>query len=182
VSITNSRLGNQVVTYQADLLNIYNADIHDHVKIGTFTEIGGATIGEGTVISAFCFICPGVVIGKNCFVGPRTTFLNDTYPSIKQDFVPETTIVEDDCVIGGCVTILPGIHIGKGAKIAAGAVVTSDVAAGATVLGFPARPRDDVWTSREVPNCTEDSDYIETKGMKTLIRYKNNTVDKLKNR
>ena len=156
MAINNSRLGTQVGTYQADLINIYNSDIADHVKIGAFSEIGGASVGEGTVVSAFCFICPGVAIGKNCFIGPRTTFLNDTYPSIKEHFVPEKTIVEDDVIIGGGVTILPGIKIGKGAKIAAGAVITSDVPAGMTMLGFPARQNDVVWK----PEVKEEEDSL----------------------
>lgn len=165
MSVVNSRLGTQVVTYQADLINVYNSDIGNHVKVGTFTEIGGAVIGEGTVISAFCFICSGVTIGKNCFVGPRTTFLNDTYPSIKDNFVPEITTVEDDVIIGGCVTVLPGVHIGKGAKIAAGAVVTSDVAAGTTVLGFPARVRDDVWNPMDAAGKLDEPVFCEEKSV-----------------
>ena len=168
MSITNSRLGNQVQTYQADLLNIYNADIQDHVRVGTFTEIGGATIGEGTVISAFCFVCPGVTIGKNCFIGTRTTFLNDTSPGIKENFVPESTVVEDNVIIGAGCIITAGVKIGKGAKIMDGAIVTGDVAAGTTVLGFTAGASADV--ERHSPAVPEHIDkhtiFVKAEDMK----------------
>jgi acetyltransferase-like isoleucine patch superfamily enzyme len=147
----NSRFGSQVGTYNAEIINIYNSDIGDRVKIGSFTEIGGAIIGADTTISAFVFICPGVIIGERCFIGPRVTFTNHKYPKIDPDFIPEKTIVEDDVVIGAGVLVLPGITIGKGAKIGAGAVLTGDVASGTTVMGFPARERNDIWVEGTPP-------------------------------
>ena len=143
--VINSKLGTQVQTHHSDLINIYDSVLGDRVKVGTFVELGGCNVGAGTVISSFCFVCPGVTLGENCFLGPHVVFLNDSYPSIKDDFVPEKTIVGDNVIIGGGATILPGLVIGDGAKIGAGAIVTRNVAPGATVLGFPARPRDDVW-------------------------------------
>jgi hypothetical protein len=72
--------------------------------------------------------------------------LNDLYPSIKGDeFIPNGVTIEDDVIIGGCCTILPGVTIGKGARVGAGAVVTKNVPPNTTVVGFPAQERDDVW-------------------------------------
>jgi acetyltransferase-like isoleucine patch superfamily enzyme len=141
----NSRIGNYVICHNEALANVYKSDIHNNVKIGCFSEIGGSTIGEGTIVSAFCFIPPGTVIGKNCFIGPRFTATNHRVPEIDLNFVPEGVTIEDDVIIGACVTVLAGVTIGKGAKIGMGAVILNDVPAGAVVVGFPAQEREDVW-------------------------------------
>ena len=149
--IINSRLSEQVVCYHAELINIYNASIGAHTKIGDFTEIGGSDIGDNCVISAYVFIPPGCRVGNDVFIGPKTALLNDLQPSIKgADFIPNGVTIEDGAILGACCTILPGVTIGKNARVAAGALVTRDVPENTTVLGFPARPRDDVWVPPKV--------------------------------
>jgi acetyltransferase-like isoleucine patch superfamily enzyme len=141
----NCRLGKEVQCYNENLVNLYNSDVKDNVKIGCFSELGGTTVGEGTIISAFCFLPPGTVVGRNCFIGPRFTATNHRVPEIDPNFVPEGVTIEDDVIIGACVTALAGITIGKGAKIGMGAVLLNDVPPNTTVIGFPAQERDDVW-------------------------------------
>jgi UDP-2-acetamido-3-amino-2,3-dideoxy-glucuronate N-acetyltransferase len=113
--------------------------IHDSVEIGagctihTFCWIGpNVRIGDRTKVQAFCFIPEGVVIGSDCFIGPRVTFTNDKHPP-SLDW--QETTVEDHVSIGASVTILPGVTIGYGAKIGAGALIIHDVAPGAEVVG-----------------------------------------------
>lgn len=120
--------------------NLYGCVIGDDVSIGSFTEIrAGVTIGAGCRIQAHVFIPEGITIGKNVFIGPSVVFTNDKYPSIKQEFVPEKTYIEDDVAIGAGAVILPGIRIGKGALIGAGAVVVKNVPSNTVVAGNPAR-------------------------------------------
>lgn len=118
---------------------ILNCHIEDGCTIHAPVWIGnGVRIGEGTKIQAFVFIPECVVIGKNVFIGPHVCFTNDRYPpSNRQDWAP--TIVQDDVSIGAGAVITPGITIGEGARIAAGAVVTKDVPPGTHVRGVPAR-------------------------------------------
>ena len=120
-----------------------NNGIHESVEIGAYTEIGdGVMIGAHSVVAAMCFLPPGVVIGQNCFIGPRVTFTNDKMPRAHNTgYEQKSTIVEDCATIGAAAVILPGICIGKGALVGAGAVVTKDVAAGTVVYGNPAKTR-----------------------------------------
>ena len=142
----NCRLGKNIQAYNENLINAYDSDIGDGTRIGSFSEIGGAVVGKDCVISAYVFICPACKIGDRVFLGPGTKLLNDLYPSIKGDeFVPNGVIIEDDVIVGGCCTILPGVTIGKGARVGAGAVVTKSVPPNTTVIGFPAQEREDVW-------------------------------------
>jgi UDP-2-acetamido-3-amino-2,3-dideoxy-glucuronate N-acetyltransferase len=105
--------------------------IHAPVWIGN-----GVVIGPRTKVQAFAFIPPGVTIGADVFVGPHVCFTNDKYPPGQRiDWLP--TIVEDRVSIGAGAVILPGIRLGAGCRIAAGAVVTKDVAPGE--LSFGAR-------------------------------------------
>ena len=124
----------------AVLLNLYECTIGKHCKIGSFTEIGPAVIGDNVNIGAFCFIPEGVKIGNSVFIGPRVTFLNDKHPPSNGAWrrEPETCVC-DGAVIGGGAVILPGVTIGTGAMVGAGSVVTKDVPAGTTVYGNPAR-------------------------------------------
>lgn len=147
----NCRLGKNIQAYHEDLINAYNSDIGDGTRIGSFSEIGGAVVGKDCVIGAYVFICPSCKIGDRVFLGPGTKLLNDLYPSIKgEEFVPNGVIIEDDVIVGGCCTILPGVTIGKGARVGAGAVVTKNVPPNTTVIGFPAQERDDVWQSNGI--------------------------------
>ncbi len=120
--------------------NFYHCQIDDNVFIGPFVEIQeGAVVGAETRIQSHTFICTGVTIGKKCFISHGVVFINDKRPVVNNpDWKAAHTIIEDGVNIGSNATILP-VRIGKGATIGAGAVVTKDVPAGATVVGNPGR-------------------------------------------
>ncbi|HTD67262.1 MAG TPA: acyltransferase [Candidatus Limnocylindria bacterium] len=131
-------------------VNLYGCTIGDDVRIGTFVEIQkGAVIGNGCKISSHTFICEGVTLEDEVFVGHNVTFINDRLPRATNDegvpksdaeWTCETTLVKRRASIGSGVTVMCGITIGEGALIGAGSVVTKDVPAGAIVAGNPARP------------------------------------------
>jgi acetyltransferase-like isoleucine patch superfamily enzyme len=133
-------------------VNLYGCRIGDGSQIGAFVEIQrGASIGERCKISSHTFICEGVTIEDECFIGHGVMFINDRRPKAvnadgslqaREDWTCETTIVRRRASIGSGATILCGITIGEGALVGAGAVVTRDVPAGATVAGVPARLSD----------------------------------------
>ena len=127
-----------------DFVNLYECTLGDEVFVGPFVEIQrGVIVGEKTKVSSHSFLCEGVEIGKNCFIGHGVMFTNDKYDSKKPnegDWILRKTIVHDDVRIGSNATILPVI-IGKGAIIGAGSVVTCDVPAGAVVMGNPAKSK-----------------------------------------
>jgi len=128
-------------------VNLYGCAIDDDTKIGTFVEIQkNASVGKRCKISSHTFICEGVHIGDDVFVGHGVMFTNDKRPRatdngqpITDNWVLEETIVENGASIGSNVTIVCGVRIGAGALIGAGAVVTRDVPPNATVAGNPAR-------------------------------------------
>ena len=112
----------------------------ESTKIGAYCDIGEPNIGQDCKIQCHVSIPPGWVIGNRVFIGPGARFANDRHPNIdKEDFKPETGIIENDVVIGMGALILPGIKIGQRAVIGAGAVVLKDVEPGQTVVGNPAR-------------------------------------------
>ena len=141
------KLGRDVTIY--DFVNLYGCEIGDESKIGTFVEIQkGARIGKRVKISSHTFICEGVTIEDQVFIGHNVAFINDLYPRATTplgelqapadwDVVP--TIVRKGASIGSGATILCGVEIGEGAIIGAGSVVTRDVAAGMIVAGNPAK-------------------------------------------
>jgi UDP-2-acetamido-3-amino-2,3-dideoxy-glucuronate N-acetyltransferase len=139
-------LGQDVIIH--GFVNLYGCRIGDNTKIGTFVEIQrGAVIGSRCKISSHTFICDGVHIEDECFIGHNVTFINDTYPLAinaqgelqgATDWVCIPTFVRRGASIGSSATLLCGITIGEGAIVGAGAMVTHDVPPGAIVVGNPA--------------------------------------------
>ncbi|HEY6290577.1 MAG TPA: acyltransferase [Terriglobia bacterium] len=130
-------------------INLYGCEVGDQTKIGAFVEVQkNATIGRRCKISSHTFICEGVTIEDNVFVGHGVTFINDTYPratssqgelQTEQDWQVGTTLVKRGASIGSGSTILSNVVIGENALIGAGSVVTKDVPNDAVVAGNPAR-------------------------------------------
>jgi acetyltransferase-like isoleucine patch superfamily enzyme len=141
------KLGRDVKIYS--FVNLYGCEIGDETKIGAFVEIQkGARIGARVKVSSHTFICEGVTIEDEVFVGHGVMFINDRYPraateqgrlQTEADWVCTPTLVKRGASIGSNATILCGVTIGEGAMIGAGAVVTHDVPPRAIVAGNPAR-------------------------------------------
>jgi acetyltransferase-like isoleucine patch superfamily enzyme len=136
--------------HHPDLVNLYGCQVGDDTRIGAFVEIQkNATIGSLCKISSHTFICEGVEIGDEVFVGHGVMFINDLYPRAtaagglqsEADWKVIPTYVRKGASIGSGAVILGGITIGERALIGAGAVVTKDVPADAVVAGVPARVR-----------------------------------------
>jgi UDP-2-acetamido-3-amino-2,3-dideoxy-glucuronate N-acetyltransferase len=148
------RLGEGVIIYHPDLVNLYGCDIGDGCKIGAFVEIRKQVkIGHNVKIQAFAFIPEGVTIEDGVFIGPHACFTNDKYPRAvnpdgslmePSDWEVVPSLVKQGASIGANATILGGITIGEYAMVGAGAVVTHDVPGYAVVLGVPARVVGDV--------------------------------------
>ncbi len=130
-------------------VNLYGCEIGDDVKIGTFVEIQkGVKIGNRCKISSHTFICEGVTLEDEVFIGHNVTFINDRHPhatdgnghlQTEADWECIRTLVKRGASIGSGATLLCGITVGENAMIGAGSVVTKDVPPGATVAGNPAR-------------------------------------------
>jgi UDP-2-acetamido-3-amino-2,3-dideoxy-glucuronate N-acetyltransferase len=141
------RLGRDVRVF--GFVNLYGCEVGDDVKIGTFVEIQrGARIGNRCKISSHTFICEGVTIEDEVFIGHGVTFTNDRYPRATNpdgsvqtaaDWACVGTVVRRGASIGSGATLLCGITIGERAIVGAGSVVTKDVPPGAVVAGNPAR-------------------------------------------
>ncbi|MFA5806380.1 MAG: acyltransferase [Melioribacteraceae bacterium] len=146
-NINNVKLGKDVKIF--DFVNLYGCSIDDGSKVGTFVEIQkNATIGKNCKISTHTFICEGVHIEDNVFVGHNVTFINDKYPrsanadgslQTETDWQVVETFVKKGASIGSSSTILCGVTIGENAIVGAGAVVTKDVPPNTIVAGVPAR-------------------------------------------
>jgi acetyltransferase-like isoleucine patch superfamily enzyme len=130
-------------------INLYGCKIGDNTKIGAFVEIQkGAVIGKNCKISSHTFICEGVTVQDDVFIGHGVTFVNDTYPravnregslQTEDDWQVERTLVEKGASIGSGSTILANVTIGENAIIGAGAIVTKDVSPNSIVVGNPSR-------------------------------------------
>ena len=133
----------------AKFVNLYGCEVGDDTKIGTFVEIQkNAVVGKRCKISSHTFVCEGVVIEDNVFIGHGVMFINDTYPrattaggtlQTEADWKVERTVVKRGASIGSGATILANTCIGENALVGAGSVVTKDVPANAIVAGNPAR-------------------------------------------
>jgi acetyltransferase-like isoleucine patch superfamily enzyme len=143
------QLGKEVRIHHPDLVNLYGCVVGDETGVGAFVEIQvGAKIGSRCKISSHTFICEGVTIEDEVFVGHGVMFINDRFPSATTeegrpqgpaDWKVEPTRVCRGVSIGSNATILCGVTIGQGATIGAGSVVTRDVAPNAVMAGVPAR-------------------------------------------
>lgn len=142
-------LGNNVNIRHPYLVNLYGCIVGDDTRLGTFVEIQkGASVGARCKISSHTFICEGVTIEDEVFIGHGVMFTNDLYPravsetgapQTAEDWEVVTTVVRRGASIGSNATILPGLRIGVGAIVGAGAVVTRDVPDHAILAGSPAR-------------------------------------------
>ncbi|MGD9899084.1 MAG: acyltransferase [Calditrichaceae bacterium] len=132
-----------------NFVNLYGCKIGDNSKIGTFVEIQkGAVVGRNCKISSHTFICEGVSIEDDVFIGHNVTFINDVYPKAtagngklqtEDDWVCIKTYIKRGASIGSSATLLCGITVGENAIVGAGSVVTKDVPPNTIVAGNPAR-------------------------------------------
>jgi acetyltransferase-like isoleucine patch superfamily enzyme len=142
-------LGENVKIFHPSLVNLYGCRVGDETKIGAFVEIQkNSTIGARCKISSHTFICEGVEIEDEVFIGHGVMFTNDRFPrattdggglQTEADWAVEPTRIRRGASIGSNVTIVCGITVGEGALVGAGAVVTRDVPPHAVVAGVPAR-------------------------------------------
>jgi acetyltransferase-like isoleucine patch superfamily enzyme len=143
-------------------INLYGCEIGDDTKVGAFVEIQkNATVGKRCKVSSHTFVCEGVVIEDNVFIGHGVTFINDSYPrattaggqlQTEADWKVERTVIRRGASIGSGVTILSNITIGENAIVGAGSVVTKDVPSNSIVAGNPARILRYIEESKEDPH------------------------------
>jgi len=143
-------------------INLYGCEIGDDTKIGAFVEVQkNARVGKSCKISSHTFICEGVVIEDDVFIGHGVTFTNDTYPrattsggtlQTEADWKVEPTVVRKGSSIGSGATLLPNISVGENAIVGAGSVVTKDVPPNAIVVRNPARVLRYIQARLEDPN------------------------------
>ena len=144
---SNVELGENVVLQ--DFINLYGCRIGDHTKIGPFVEVQrNASVGRNCKIQSHSFICEGVTIEDEVFIGHGVMFINDRYPraateagrlQTESDWAVVQTLVKKGAAIGSNATILCGVTVGEGAIVGAGSVVTKDVPARTVVAGNPAK-------------------------------------------
>ena len=142
-------LGSGVKIFHPDLVNLYGCSIGDETKVGSFVEIQkNVSVGARCKISSHSFLCEGVAIEDEVFIGHGVMFINDRVPrataaggalQTEEDWTVGPTRIRRGASIGSGAVILCGVTVGEGALVGAGAVVTRDVAAGEVVAGVPAR-------------------------------------------
>lgn len=146
--VTNAKLGENVLIFHPDLVNLYGCTIGAETKIGTFVEIQkNVHVGSRCKISSHTFICEGVTIEDEVFIGHGVMFINDREPRAtldgslqsEADWIVIPTHICKGASIGSGAVIMCGIKVGERALIGAGAVVTKDVPSGMVVAGVPAR-------------------------------------------
>jgi UDP-2-acetamido-3-amino-2,3-dideoxy-glucuronate N-acetyltransferase len=152
-------LGKNVVIHQPELVNLYGCSIGDGTRVGAFVEVQkGVRIGRNCKISSHSFLCTGVSLADGVFVGHGVIFINDLYPQAtnaddtlqtEADWRVIDTCVQERASIGSNATILGGVTIGRGALVAAGAVVTKDVPEYGIAAGVPARIVGDIREKRK---------------------------------
>ena len=141
------KLGKNVKVF--DFVNLYGCEIDDNSKVGAFVEIQkGVKVGKNVKISTHTFICEGVTIEDDVFIGHNVSFINDKYPhatsqggqlQTEADWNVVPTVVKRKASIGTSATIMCGVTIGEGAIVGAGSVVTKDIPPNVIVAGVPAR-------------------------------------------
>ena len=146
-NINDVVLGKDVKIF--DFVNLYGCSIGDNSKVGTFVEIQkNSVIGKNCKISSHTFICEGVEIEDNVFVGHNVTFINDKYPRAtntdgsmqsEKDWKVVKTFIKRGATIGSSATILCGVTVGENAVVGAGSVVTKDIPPNAVAAGVPAK-------------------------------------------
>jgi len=146
-------LGDRVTIYHPELVNLYGCSVGDETRIGAFVEIQkNVAIGARCKISSHTFVCEGVTVQDEVFVGHGVVFINDQYPRATANGRPQTeadwtvmrTLVKRGASIGSGAVIMGGVTIGESALVGAGAVVTRDVPDHAVVVGVPAKVVGDV--------------------------------------
>ncbi len=151
-------LGKNVRIFNKDLVNLFGCQIGDNSFIGPFVEITrGVVVGKSCVIESHSFICTGVILENNVFIGHGVMFVNDLYPSTKRHVVYPTTLIKRFSSIGSNATILGGITIGECSIVGAGSVVTSDVPDFSIIAGNPGK------ILRSFPNEQELYDYMKSR-------------------
>jgi UDP-2-acetamido-3-amino-2,3-dideoxy-glucuronate N-acetyltransferase len=149
----NVKLGNNVTIHHPDLVNLYGCQIGDNTKVGAFVEIQkNALIGRECKISSHTFICEGVVIEDEVFVGHGVMFINDRYPratskgslQTEEDWKVIPTLIRKGASIGSGAVIMCGVTVGTNALVGAGAVVTEDIPDFGIAVGVPARMAGDI--------------------------------------